>query len=293
MKFGRNDDGPYDDTSYRRRSRARREETRNARHECWRCGKFVDVDRSRCPFCRATPRSRRTESRGQRPSTGNHSVRSIQALIWSYGFLLAISIFHGWYLHSGPGLPAGPRQEQEKALLQQMMIAEAVEGFVVIFAIFWVTAPRPIKRSSPTRFAAWSLGFPVLALLLGINLLYGKVLQEILGRQPHLEVIMVNLKTHFWLALFSICVVPAVLEEVFFRYLALGKLRSIMNERAAVWVSAVMFGFAHIHNPLGVPVLIVVGAGLGYMRLMSGGLTLPMLIHGLHNAFILALEGNV
>jgi membrane protease YdiL (CAAX protease family) len=66
-----------------------------------------------------------------------------------------------------------------------------------------------------------------------------------------------------------------------------------MGDHGAIWVSAVMFGLLHLYNPLGMPMLIVVGAGLGYMRLVSGGMLLPMLMHGFHNALVIALEGNV
>jgi membrane protease YdiL (CAAX protease family) len=41
------------------------------------------------------------------------------------------------------------------------------------------------------------------------------------------------------------------------------------------------------------PVLIICGAALGYMRIMSGGMFLPMLMHGCHNAAVLMLEGKV
>jgi uncharacterized protein len=292
------DNNSFDHRDARRRSRDCEgdEYRRPSKRECWRCGKLVDTDRARCPFCRATLNSRRRYVDRDDETfdpIGRDTARTIKALLWSFFLLLSISIVQAWYLHFGPGLPEGPKQEQEMALLQLMLVAEAFDAAFVVLALVWVTIPRPIRRSATSRIAAWSIGAPVLALLLGINLLYGKALQEFVGRQPHLEIIEVNLKTHFGLVLFAMCVVPAVVEELFFRYLALGHLRKIMSDHAAVWVSAAMFGFAHIHNPAAIPVLVVVGAGLGYMRLMSGGLALPILIHGLHNAFILALEGKV
>jgi membrane protease YdiL (CAAX protease family) len=84
-----------------------------------------------------------------------------------------------------------------------------------------------------------------------------------------------------------------IVEELFFRYLVLGHLRTVMGMHGAVWVSSVMFGMAHVHAFGSVPILIVVGAGLGYMRVMSGSLAVPMLMHGLHNAAVLAWEGSL
>ncbi len=136
------------------------------------------------------------------------------------------------------------------------------------------------------------IGMPVLFLLFSINVLYGHLLKEYAGEAPHLEVIEVNFKTSYWLVLIAFCIQPAIVEELFFRYLAFGHLRRVMSNHGAVWVSAVMFGFAHLHNPLGMPVLIIIGVGLGYMRWMSGGLLLPMTMHGLHNALVLWMEGN-
>ena len=119
------------------------------------------------------------------------------------------------------------------------------------------------------------------------------MLQEYIGKQPHLEVIEINFKTNVFLVALAVCVQPAVIEELFFRYSCLGHLRKVMNVHGAIWVSAVMFGLAHLHNPIGMPVLIVIGAGFGYMRVASGSLALPIILHGLHNAAVLLMEGKV
>jgi CAAX protease family protein len=79
-------------------------------------------------------------------------------------------------------------------------------------------------------------------------------------------------------------------EEWFFRYLALGSLRPFVGVHGAVLISAVMFGTAHIFNPLGIPMLMVVGVVLGYARVASGGMLLPILMHFGHNAAILLIE---
>src|SRR5581483_9169148 len=90
-----------------------------------------------------------------------------------------------------------------------------------------------------------------------------------------------------------VCLQPAVVEELFFRYLALGALRTVTGTAAAVLVSSVMFGMAHIFNPLGIPMLIVVGVALGAMRVASGGLLLPMVMHATHNAVVLFLAAKL
>ena len=81
----------------------------------------------------------------------------------------------------------------------------------------------------------------------------------------------------------------AIVEELFFRYLALGTLRRVLGMHGAVWVSAVMFGMAHIFVLPSIPLLTLVGVVLGYMRVWSGGMTLPISLHFLHNLAIIAL----
>lgn len=51
-----------------------------------------------------------------------------------------------------------------------------------------------------------------------------------------------------------------------------------------------MFALAHLYNPLGLPILFLIGIILGYARVYSGGLLLPMLMHFGHNFAIIYLE---
>jgi membrane protease YdiL (CAAX protease family) len=262
------------------------------RRKCWRCGKRVDRGLDSCPYCRAPFGSRRRARSSPAARPVHEDLRPLKVVLWSFGLMLGVTIAYACYLHFGPGLPQGPRAEQERALLHEMLVVEAIDTALVVLAVVWAGAPKPTRPSGTSRVAAWAAGGPVLALLLGVNVLYGKLLQDYVGRQPHIEVIELNFKTHFWLVLLAVCVQPAVVEELFFRYLALGQLRRVMRDHGAVWVSAVMFGMAHLHNPIGMPVLILIGAGFGYMRLASGGLALPVLMHGFHNAIVVAMEGN-
>jgi membrane protease YdiL (CAAX protease family) len=262
---------------------------------CWRCDKEVERSRQSCPYCRAPFGSRRRAALDDAHGIAafNRDARPVKVVLCFFAVLLSVTIFQAWYLYFGPGLPKGDRQEQEKAMLKQMLVVEAIDTMIVLIAIIWARTPRPFRPSGGTRLTTWALGLPVLALLLGINIGYGKLLQEYIGEQPHIEVIPINFENYFWLVLVSVCIQPAVVEELFFRYLCLGHLKRVMNEHGAIWVTAVMFGLAHLHNPIGMPVLIIIGAGLGYLRVKSGGLALPILIHGLHNAAVTLLDGKI
>ena len=92
------------------------------------------------------------------------------------------------------------------------------------------------------------------------------------------------------IAFLTICVQPAVVEEAYCRLFALDCLRGPLGRHAAVWISATMFGFLHVAVLPSVPYLIVVGAVLAYLRLASGTLLLPILVHLAHNLVILLIE---
>src|SRR5207248_4118845 len=115
--------------------------------------------------------------------------------------------------------------------------------------------PAPPPRA---RAAAWAVAGPVLALLLVLNLAYAAVLTEFLrldpaaDRGPGLTPVTVLL----------VCVQPAAVEELFFRYAALGVLRRAAGPHAAVAVSAAMFALAHVYAPLSLPYLLLVGVAL-------------------------------
>jgi len=204
--------------------------------------------------------------------------------------MLGTSVIQAWWLRDGSGIERLPRKEQQRVLLEQLIVFEAIDTFLVVVAFAWASRPPAIRRSDSQYAAAWLSAGPLLALLLGINWSYHELLRNALGQPPFIEFIELDVRSNPALIVLAVCVQPAIVEELFFRYLALTHLRSVMGLHGAVWVSSVMFGMAHIHAPLSIPILILVGAGLGYMRVWSGGLAIPMVMHAVHNAVVLYLE---
>ncbi len=82
---------------------------------------------------------------------------------------------------------------------------------------------------------------------------------------------------------------PAIFEELFFLASDLGQ-RGITGVHAAVFVSSLMFGMQYLGVPLSIPILMVVGVGFGYGRVLTGGMIAPMLMHFAHNFAILYLN---
>jgi membrane protease YdiL (CAAX protease family) len=175
-----------------------------------------------------------------------------------------------------------------KQILAEMLVFEVIDTVIVLFAL--VLCRRislPPKRSG--KIAAWLLSVPLLAISLGANVLYHQFILW-LTDAPLLEDEVLGYRELFGTVFVLFCVQPAVVEELFARYMLLGVLRRQLSTHAAVWISALAFGLLHLAAPLSFPYLIAFGAVLGYLRLASGSLLLPMLVHFAHNLAVVGLE---
>ncbi|MGD0094325.1 MAG: CPBP family glutamic-type intramembrane protease [Planctomycetota bacterium] len=94
--------------------------------------------------------------------------------------------------------------------------------------------------------------------------------------------------------LVSICVVPGIFEEVFFRGLVQGSLEKIMTGREALLVQAVVFAIAHLNAAGFFTYLVFMGLYLGWLRRSSKSLIPGMLVHFSHNliALLASHHGN-
>jgi sodium transport system permease protein len=94
-----------------------------------------------------------------------------------------------------------------------------------------------------------------------------------------------------WLILATMAVVPAVFEELCFRGFLFGALRGRLDGFWTVVFSAVLFGVFHEVLFAGrlLPSLFL-GLVLGFMRLRSGSILPGIVLHALHNGFLLTLS---
>ncbi len=257
--------------------------------ECWRCGKYFPASQEQCPYCLARVRSQApliVRATVKQPAAG---LPPLVKVVVFFGIILGISLTLGLVQRFGLSRQAPPRQQVENYWIG-MILAELVDTLLVGIALAWIGRPRPLRtRSATARVLAWIYGGPVLLILFLLNVGYHRLLQGFLHAPQLADPILATkgLSIGVWLAY---CVQPALVEETFFRYLALGCLRETVGTHGAVWLSAVMFGMAHVYNPLGIPYLILVGAALGYLRVASRGLALPMMLHFGHNAAVLLME---
>jgi membrane protease YdiL (CAAX protease family) len=257
---------------------------------CWRCGLPVAEDVAYCPHCAARLV---TSTTGPFPlsaplATASHD--SFDLLFKSYIILLVTGIVHACVLGFtvSPKHRGGLDRSDRNAMFTQIAVVEAIDTAVIAWTVYatWGLMAR-LSPPQSARITAWLLAIPALGDLLALNLGYHALLRKII----HAPLISDEMMRQFDLIAFlTICVQPAVVEEAYCRLFALDCLRGPLGRHAAVWISATMFGFLHVAVLPSVPYLIVVGAVLAYLRLASGTLLLPILVHLVHNLVILLIE---
>lgn len=253
--------------------------------ECWRCRLSYEATHEVCPHCAASNR----HFRGKVVSLGGlNETLALKALFWSYAAILATGVIHAGVLSVRFGDVEEVTEKIGQQVLEQILTVEAIDtGIIVLTMLFCLKHYRSGLGKESQRWWGWALALPMLVACLGLNLLYHHGVREYIGTTSVEESIYDQWSL---LGVLAICVQPALVEELYFRGFAMGLLGKLVSPRAAVWISAVMFGLVHVSVLLSIPYLILVGALFGYLRLWSGGLFLPMLAHFLHNLAVIALE---
>lgn len=174
----------------------------------------------------------------------------------------------------------------EDELHAGLAIVEIADAILTVgaLALVWRTAKQTLPQG--TWGVTWLTAFPILFVLLCINIAYITFLRELFRPfgAPQPEKLKLTVVT-----VMLICVQPAIVEELFFRQMTLGVFRKSMNLHLAVWLTAGLFAFAHLTNPFGMPYLFLAGGVFGYAR-AYGGLTLAMVLHFLHNLAVVSYE---
>ncbi|HEX3872292.1 MAG TPA: CPBP family glutamic-type intramembrane protease, partial [Pirellulales bacterium] len=249
---------------------------------CWRCGGAFASTESVCPRCGAPFFQQTERSDIQRPPDLSASLPVTRLLI-AYGLLLGTSVVQGMTDSRSFLDPTAPDAHD---VWRRIAIFEAFDTLLVFWAWWWlprVELAEPV--SSKRRLTGWLLALPMLAAAVAINYGYHAVIRSVTHSPLTHDVIDSSPELwQYWLLV--ICIQPALIEELFFRGLAYRTLLPLFQTHLTVLVTAVMFGLAHIHAPLSMPVLMMLGVVLGYARAMTGSLWLPIVLHFLHNLVV-------
>jgi membrane protease YdiL (CAAX protease family) len=206
-----------------------------------------------------------------------------------FGLLLLTSLVFGALTSFGMGAEA-PTLASARRQLHLILGVEILDAALVGAALVMVARPaRGAPLGNLPQPVMWVAAVAGVFLLVAVNGAYHEALRGFLSLKPTRDVIVAAFGLTP-LIVIAYCLQPAIVEELFFRHLALDTLRGVMTVHQAVFISSLLFGIAHIGVPLSVPMLILVGVPLGYARVLSGNLAMPMLIHFLHNGIIIVLE---
>ena len=269
---------------------------------CRRCGETSEPVASCCPWCGAwlvgeRPRAVPVYSLGEEPEPEDDweaeagregfvvpvaappPLPPLVVVFVSYALLIASLIGFVFF-----AVVYGLSSEDE--MRAGLALVELADTVLVVGALALVWRQAKQRLPEGTVALTWAAALPVLAALLCLNITYITVLRELL--KPFVTAQPVAMQVPF-VTVMLICVQPALVEELFFRQVTLGVFRRSMNMHLAVWLTAAMFAFAHLANPLGMPYLFLAGGVFGYARIY-GGLPLAMLMHFIHNFAVIAYE---
>jgi membrane protease YdiL (CAAX protease family) len=250
---------------------------------CWRCELAAPIDAPRCPHCGAS----QGRERSAPVLRASDDVGAVKVLLVWYGMLLLTGVIHGFTLQlrfAEEPIIAG---EVETQILYQVLAVEVVDTILIACAFLSIRLPPGRLSATPRSLGSWFAAAPVLLGLLAINIGYHWVVRETL-RLPLLESEFQEQRG--WLTFVAVCIQPAIVEEAFCRGLALGVLRRVVGRNSAVFLTAGMFALMHVAVLLSMPYLFLLGLALGYLRIASGSIALPIVVHFLHNLAVLLYE---
>ncbi|MDY3561235.1 CPBP family intramembrane metalloprotease [Gemmata sp. JC673] len=274
---------------------------------CRRCGETAEPVAGQCPWCGnyaeaiTRPHNRRRPARARpvRASFEEDAYEDRRPVRPEYAIpvrrpylippLVVVAVAYFGLLASLVGcaviVAIGGMTEGDDLLAGQAFAEVVTTGLTLLaLGLAWKASRQKVPEG--TTALTWAASFPLLCILLVLNLAFFTLLRELLKPlgAPEPERMKLTLIT-----VLLICVQPGIVEELFFRQMTLGVLRRSLNVHLAIWLTAVAFAGAHLGNILGMPYLFLVGGFFGYAR-VYGGLPLAVLLHFLHNLAVVAYD---
>ncbi|MEP3481568.1 MAG: type II CAAX endopeptidase family protein [Fuerstiella sp.] len=218
--------------------------------------------------------------RRQSPSSSPAIVKTV----WAFAAIALTSLAVGIASEvTDPNLVEGTLEWAQRSLILigvgdvAITVVVLISSALISLRVLW-----PVAKRWKT---VWLAATPLLGLTIGLNVGYHFVVRTYLNIPLEADALFAFPELLPWYILL-ICVQPAVVEELFFRHVALGAALEVMSEKPAIMISSLLFAMAHLGSPLSMPYLAVLGVVLAWLRLKSGGLWLPIVFHFLHNLIV-------
>ncbi len=237
-------------------------------------------------------------SPGRPNQVGIFHVIAVLAIHWLAMAAAMAVLLKAWGIELKAFSTAPPR-----AWLPAMIFAEVVwlaAALVVAAATFRHGLRGGLGLSG--RHWLWDTGraivgyLAVLPLCIGARMLMMFLIRRgLLPFQPHKHPVLEYLETAGWAgtagAILAVVVLAPLAEEVFFRGLTQSMLRRYLGSGwAAIVIASVAFAAVHGQQYQDMPALFILSLALGYNYERTGRLTAPILLHGIFNGVMVALQ---
>lgn len=199
---------------------------------------------------------------------------------WEFFLLLAIALIAlGSLTHLGGKGWIGPA-----IILQDLVVASATISFAIYH---W----REISHLFRRIRLDWALlaSIPLLAVLLWANQAYHEFIVSLFDIKDadRLENLLLG-SMPFPLLLISICVFPAIFEEIGFRGVIQERLVRVAGFTLGILITSILFVALHF-NILSAPYLLLLSIFLCWVRARTASIYPSIIIHFLHNLAVLFL----
>lgn len=245
---------------------------------CRRCGAELPQRAAFCQQCGCERPTNIIKRRASDRHENDQRWKAVRDTIAFYTIILATIIPLAWV--------------DESSMATAQLIVSGIDAIIITATVFiWRIPILPTLAFKRTVKNIVPITVGLLIALLGFNLLYHHILLTIFPGITELQYRDAFDLAGYGLAiqLFSIAVMPAIWEEIAFRGLIQERLQRLLSPSEALILTSILFGIIHC-NFWSAPVLIIIGIGLGWLRLKTGSLLPSIIVHGLHNACILLLE---
>ncbi len=240
---------------------------------------------------------------GLRISATSDFLKGISVtLLLFFVFIAAqtVTLFLGWDSAIEPGFTHEFIEELGSVEGQQALEALSTDGdtladislwsglitsFVLLLLVFaWKNGSW--SEVLPFRKFNFSYFFIFAGLFGAVAFLQQFILTQAGIESQFMEKVMDSV-TNKTMLLLGVGIFGPILEELLLRGVALYSIQRISNEHVAVIVTSVVFALLHIQYETAVILSIIpLGLVLGYARVKSGSLILPILLHIVHNSMV-------
>jgi membrane protease YdiL (CAAX protease family) len=236
-----------------------------------------------CPACAKPYKSIDTVVAAAAPKklTYQELIHRKAPMVWTVFYIyLAVLIAGQVYVIMGFG-------DKEHATKYFVMTGIIFLTTLILSVFYWRTLVYQLKQFGFSKSWAW-FGLALLIPVLGINYGYHEAIRQLVGEfyidtgdffQELREAL------GYWGIILIFAVFPAITEEIAFRGLVQHWLQATIKPRHAIILASALFMALHL-NVISAPYLFMVGCLLGWVKYKTDSLYPSILIHGLHNYFV-------